>query len=335
MILKILQNPKIRFFATSTLIILVAAAWAWFDFSFSVSAQSTLLQEGETETADMVSYSPPQPEDFLNTLVLGIDQHGLSDVIIVVSLNMNDNMIVITSISRDTYVEEQNWADKGQGVDHLCFASYAGMGYESRDYHAGAENAASWVEHLFGIRVDEYVLLTFDDFVELIDLIGGVEIEVSPDFAGISHKISSKTIDPLPVGLQRLNGKQAFAYAHYRGGSDEARIPETGSNHDDGDRIKRNQRLLKAIYEQMRTKNLPEIMGLARIVPELVHTSINVWDLTALAPKLYRTQFDQMVTITIPGELVESDEELNGKKVFYYYVDYDFSNALLEGLGIK
>ena len=311
------------------LFFLVAGGWFWYNFIYLSNQRASLTPE------DIETYVPPMSEQYYNVLLLGVDKEGMADVIVLVSVNFFSDYIVLTSISRDTFVENQNWAEAGTGASHLSFASYVGMEHaKSKDYKVGAANAAYWVEELFGVVIHDYALITNDGFIDLIDLIGGVEIDVNPAFAGKRIKLSATKVVSLPTGLQRLSGEQTLAFSRYRGDDEDSRIPETGSNHFDGDRMVRNQQLLKAIYQQLKSLKISQVLGILKEMPKYVHTSVNLVDLTSMAPKLHRAQFNEIITIVIPGELVEVYEEKAGDYTNYFMVDFTLANDLLEGLGL-
>jgi polyisoprenyl-teichoic acid--peptidoglycan teichoic acid transferase len=326
-------------FLALAILLLIPAVWLSENYDSITSkrtAQTAAITRETEEAADEeYTYTPPLSEQYYNLLLLGVDQEGMADVIVVVSVNFFSDLIVITSISRDTYVAEQNWAEEGAGGSHLSFASYVGMGAGRKDYLSGAATTAYWVEELFGLVIHDYALVTHEGFIALIDLIGGVEIDVNPAFTGRQLDLfGGKKLAPLPTGLQRLEGAQAFAFSRYRGGSEEKRIAEPGSGHDEGDRIIRNQQLLKSIYRQLKSLKTSQLLNILKEAPQYVHTSINLWDLATMVPKLQQANFGEIITIVIPGELSPQYEDKAGRDVYYYFVDYETTAALLSGLGL-
>jgi polyisoprenyl-teichoic acid--peptidoglycan teichoic acid transferase len=324
-----IDKKMLSFLLFSILIVTTAAAWA----RGTTYTPTSFSEADPVETETTAEETPPSEQSsFINTLVLGIDQDGLADVIIVASYNLNTNKVILISIPRDTYVENQPWADPEAGLSQLCFAHYSGMGPE-QNYHRGAIYTSRWVETLFGLPIHEYLVITFEAFVELVDLAGGVELYVDPAFEGIRLSFFGKRTDPLPTGNQRLNGIQTFAYAHYRGHPNNPRIPEPGSDSEDGDRVRRNQRLIKALYNQARSLKMNELLAIARKVPDLITTSYTLWDLTALAPKLNKVELSQLKTIVIPGETVWLTTAA-GKETHYFYVDFTQSEKLMQEYGL-
>ncbi len=271
-----------------------------------------------------------KPEYYSNYLVLGLDNRGLSDFIIIVSYNKKTNQVILTSVSRNTFVSDQTWAEKDKAKSHICFAHYYGMG-EENNYHQGALQTAQWVEHLLGIQIHDYASITYESFIYLIDLIGGVEIYVDPAFEGIEPYIDEVIMEPLPTGLQRLSGEQTFAYSRYRGRYfGNPRIPEPGSTSEDGDRIRRNQRLLLSIYKQVRSLKMIELLPILFLLPNHINTSLDVKDIKNLAPLVYKVEMEELIAINLPGKFSYDYEELT----YYYHLDYERSFNMLRELGL-
>ncbi len=289
------------------------------------TAQIDLLPPPET-TDQPVTQPPTAPGPQVNILLLGLDQRGLSDAIVLVTYNLDTSTGAIVSIKRDTYVPFQTWSEKGQGHDALGWASYVGMDYGSGPYLAEASYMAETIELLLGIRIDFYAAIDFTGLVSLIDLLGGVELNVAPAF-------TAKYGALLPSGRQRLNGEQALVFARHR---QHPRIPEAGSLSEDGDRIIRNQNLLKAVIEQCRSLGTDRLLAVYEALEDDLHTNMTDWDLLELANLLYNYEdLQQIKQAVLPGELRKVHEEKINKEIEYFLLDQAASTALLIELGLK
>ena len=330
------QNKIMTFIVLSGLTVFLAGLWAQYN-QYAPTALPRLEQSSNGEAVNTSEKEAPQTSEenhFINILIIGVDKHGMGDLIMIGSFNMVSHQTTMIAVSRHTYVADQDWEDYDEGRNHLCFANYYGMGPEE-DYHQGAIYTASWVQHLFDVPLHGYVSVTYEALIELIDRIGGVEIYVHPDFADIKPSSSHNITEPLPTGLQRLSGEQAYFFAGYRGG-DGDRIPELGSETEDGDRIRRNQRLLRAAVAQVKTLNLIEILHIIRHMPKSVYTNLDAWDLAHLAPLVYKVKADEIITIVLPGELEQLEHPAGlGLLPFYYHIDYEMAEQVLTGLGLK
>lgn len=269
-------------------------------------------------------WEPKKPTTHTSILLLGLDNHGMSDVIMLLSYDMQTFDSSLISIMRDSFVHNQTWAAKDLGQDHLAWANYRGMG-KYKDYHAGARLAAATIEGLLGIDIHAYASISFEGFVSLVDLIGGVELDVAPDFA-------NREGGPLPTGRQRLDGEQALIYARHR---QNPRIPEPGSTNQDGDRVRRNQRLLKALLEQCKTLETDQLMAIMEELDDHLHTSMEDWDILDLANLLYNRDTEAIETVVLPGEGELVFQELIEQEIYYYFIDFEESDLVLQELGLK
>ena len=279
---------------------------------------------GEEAAGETPLWVPREPLTHTNILLLGLDNQGMADLIMIVSYNMETFESAIISIKRDTYVEEQEWAPKNSGQDHLAWAFNRGMGREG-DFHAGANLTAFTVEELLGIDLHAYAAISFDGFVRLVDLIGGVKVEVAPEFA-------LREGTGLPTGLQRLDGSQALLYARHRR---NPRIPEPGSESQAGDRVLRNQRLLKAMLEQCKLLGTDELMHIYGRLGEDLHTTLEDWDILELANVLYNRETQDIYSVVLPGEGESVYQERIDRNMYYYFLDCEATDNILRELGLK
>ena len=121
-------------------------------------------QEIQVETVVPASHK----EGFYNILIVGTDDDGgRTDTIMIARLDTNDHTVAIMSIPRDTLIESAMTVPKINGA-----YSYAGKGEK------GIRNLKSHLATLLGFEVDGYAMVDLDAFVQLVDLVGGVEFEV-------------------------------------------------------------------------------------------------------------------------------------------------------------
>ncbi len=277
-----------------------------------------------TEETKVREWTPKTPDTHHSILLLGLDNHGMCDVIMIVSYDLFTFDTSLISIKRDTFVPNQNWAAAGLGQDHIAWANYRGMGLDD-DFHNGAKLAALTVEELLGINIHSYVTITFDGFVEMIDLIGGVTVEVAPEFA-------ERQGETLPTGRQHLYGEQALIYARHR---QNPRIPEPGSTSQDGDRVRRNQNLMAAIFEQGKKLDSQEILAIVEELDENLYTSLQDWDILELVNVMYNHDPETLNTVVLPGEGDELYQEHVNRNIYYYFLDFEETDRILQELDLK
>lgn len=280
--------------------------------------------EEEDEWKDWVDWELSEPETHINILLLGLDNHGMSDAIMIFSYDLETYDSAIIAIKRDTYVGEQNWAEDEPGASQLTYAHLYGMGPEE-NYHHGALYALLWIEYLLELPLHGYASITFDGFTELIDQIGGVTVNVDPGFA-------ERNKDPLPPGMQTLDGQQALTYARHRS---NPRIQEPGSESEDGDRIRRNQHLFQAVLERCKELEEDELNDVYENVQDNLHTSLDDWDLMTIVNIYYHTDPSDMTTAILPGKPVYIEEKIGVEPTYYYLLDEEKTDHLLKDLGLK
>lgn len=117
------------------------------------------------------------------------------------TLNKDDKSVKLLSIPRDSYVYIPE------------------VGYEDKINHAhafGGEQATiETVERLLEVPVDYYVKVNFNAFVEVIDALGGINVEVPYEFKESNSQDKRDSIHLLP-GMQLLDGEEALALARTR-----------------------------------------------------------------------------------------------------------------------
>ncbi len=338
-----LSRENIRVLIVLSLVFLLLVIWTWFESATSTPPKSltdNLTQtEEEPATSELTGSEKRLSYPFMNILILGLDQSGLNDLILVACYNLESHDIILIAIPRDTYVSDQNWAKPDSGFSQIGQANYVGTYHlqEEVDYDQGALYTAAWVEHLLQIPIHEYISIDFDSFVELIELIGGVELYIDPGFANVWPGRGYEGLQPLPTGRQRLDGLQTIFFARYRGDREaaEGRIPEPGSQSGDGDRIRRNQRLLEAIFRQAKGLNFLEQAALIRQLYDNVHTSLRLRTMAALYSNLDDFDINRVVNIVLPGEFKELYQENIADYTHYYVLDTESVDTILQELGLK
>ena len=130
--------------------------------------------------------------------------NGRCDVNILLMINPKTNKITTISIPRDSYVPNPALGNASDKLTHLG--------------NNGPENSIAGLEEFTGINIDYYAKVNFFSVIEIVDAIGGVDVDVKLDFCEqdeYRNKDSEHQIC-LTAGQQHLNGKQALAYSRHR-----------------------------------------------------------------------------------------------------------------------
>lgn len=215
----------------------------------------------------------------INLLVIGVDDipgetTQRSDTIAVASLDIDEKVVRIISIPRDTRVQIP---DKGWEKLNHAFA------------YGGVKLLKQTVVNLLGIPLHYYTIVNYESFPELVDLIGGVDITVTrrlryTDRAGDLH------ID-IPEGKQHMDGETALKYVRFR--------------HDalgDIGRVERQQLFFRAVFQKIsQPEMLPKIPEILKQGLKLVETDMTVSQAVQLVAYLKDIPSYQMVIDTLPG----------------------------------
>ncbi len=224
----------------------------------------------------------------VSILFLGADYGGLreidtsspprADTIITLTLNPNNENgnveINLTSIPRDVRMPitcNENYEDKVNSA-----FSYGYLENGSIDDAISCQEET--VEQFFGIDIDYHVLINFDTFINFIDRIDGIEIDVPYAFYEMD---SNDTPDALyfEEGLQTLDGEHALAYARQR----HAINPETGYSGDDFERNIRQQEVLTAAIAKILSNPTSYLDDAISIVFYDMETNLDISILTHFA----------------------------------------------------
>ena len=223
----------------------------------------------------------PEMLDNVNVLVLGCDERegesvARADVIIVATLRPGAKEASMFSLPRDTRV-----AIEGHGHDKINHA----MSY------GGIPLVQSSVENLLGIKIDHYVKVNFDGFINVIDALGGVNIEVPTRM----YK-PLEAIDLLP-GYQTLDGADALAFVRWRGDG-------TG----DYGRIERQQQFITALTEKIKGMSMSQALDVVSAVMDSIETDMSVRQMTSYGTTVLGMGAESIKTYSFVG----SELWLNG-----------------------
>ena len=209
-------------------------------------------------------------EDVLNILLIGNDSRkdntsGRSDAMILVSINSKTNKIIATSLLRDIYLQIP-----GKSNNRLN-ASYA---------FGGAKLLMQTVEQNFKIKIDRYVAVNFYAFMDAVDAVGGVNLEVSQEEIPIINNyirslntLTGKDTEAellTQPGQLLLTGKQALGYARNR---------YIGS---DFERTARQRRVLEQVFNKVKKLGIFELNDLLNQILPQITTNLSEGEIFSL-----------------------------------------------------
>jgi len=302
--LQIRKSRKSRFFTKLLAILLVFTALAYAvmyaDNFWSFVAQKWFA-ERITQNPKIARYAMDNTNPWLNIMVLGVDQRknepSRSDTLMVAMVNLKTKRIHVISVPRDTRV-------KIAGLEHKTKINHA---YPN----GGVELTRTTVEELLGIPVHNYVETNFKGFKNIIDVLGGVEIDVDKRMKKLSEDIN------LRKGPQKLDGYNALAYVRFR---DDA---------GDLGRMERQRKFLKALADQtMRLETLVKAPGIIGEIKDNVNTDLSMQDILILGSTLKKVDSTNLVFHQLPGE---ADYRYGAS---YYFVNEEKLTALMEEINL-
>ena len=219
-----------------------------------------------------------------NILLVGVDGNNVekgnrSDSMIIVTIDEKNNDIRLTSLARDTYV-----AIEGYSTEKLTHA-YA---YE------GASLLINTIKNNFGIDIDKYAAVSFESFEKVIDILGGVEINVTEKEVSQINGVTNS-------GTQTLSGSQALDYS---------RIRYIDSAYE---RDNRQRNVIEALYNKLVADFSGNIMNVLNEVLRYTKTNMSPLEIISIANKAIKikdTNFDQ---VEFPFEEARKDNNISGK----------------------
>ena len=230
------------------------------------------------DIADNTELVPPESEDevVINTLLLGVDE-ARSDTMIVARYNKETHQIAMMSIPRDTRVD------------------IPGYGYTKINAAVGKKGgtalAMKTVSNLLDIPIHHYVKVDFKGVEKIVDLMGGVKINVPKDMYYVDP-VQNLYID-IKKGEQVLKGKQALHFLRYRSGYIDQ----------DLGRIKAQQDFAKAFIDKLTSPAMiPKAISLLNTMVEYTKTNLEQEEITAYALDIGKIDTGNIKMYTLPGE---------------------------------
>ena len=249
------------------LILAVIVAFSGVLISSANSIVNNFTKGEEIEHIENVN-SLTSRSDVKNILFIGADKEkggaSRSDSIMIVSVNKSAGKVIVTSILRDTHVD----------IPGECEAKI-----NSAYAWGGANLLIQTIEQNFGLKIDGYAVVNFNMFTDLVDGLGGIDIEVTEneaDYINNRHNYKSETKpDHFESGESvHLNGYQTLWYA---------RIRKLDS---DFMRTYRQRKVITAIAENIKTElltgNIFGLISTAKDVAPNIETSLSNSEFTSL-----------------------------------------------------
>lgn len=272
-----------------------------YHFVSAVSDAHKPLDRTKSDLRDeVVSIDEP-----FTVLVLGIDAQGgegnyRPDTMMLLSINPKNNTMKMLSIPRDTYVEIPN---RNGGKDKINSVP----AYAFRQGADPVQHLIETVEKFLNVPVDHYATINFKGFVEIVDAVGGVDVEVPFDFwekrAGKNERIY------FTKGPMHLNGEEALAYVRMR---KRDKMGDLGRN-------MRQRQVLQDVASKMASfKNVSKIDDILQALGKNVAFDFNIKDLPSLQRLISNIPKENMESLELKGD--DGNWRPGSGRTYYYYV---------------
>ncbi len=299
--------------------------------SDDVDINLVLRNEGmrKEETVVPVDYDG---EDILNFLLIGEEAigdaegtNGRSDTMIVLTVNLKNNTVKLTSFMRDLYLNIP-----GYGQNRLNAAFMFG----------GSELVEQTLNVNYGVYVDGYLKVNFDGFKKIINKVGGVEItltEAEAEYLNSTNYIKEKKYRNVVPGAQTLNGSQALGYSRIR-------YVKGISEENDFGRTARQRMVLTAAYEKIKDLNAFDMLTLVYEVLPYITTNLSKDKLIEYAKMAISLDFETIESYRIPADgtfrfesvrignvpasIIMADENMNRQALYDFLYDGDVPEHL-------
>ena len=243
-----------------------------------------------------------QSDDIINILLIGQDRRShegrsRSDTIILVTVNKPAGTLTLTSFMRDMYVPIPGRDDNRINVPYAV---------------GGMNLLDATLKRNFGVNVDANVVVDFYGFIDMVDLMGGVEIELTEKEADYMNRNFSWDVDDglddewnLTAGVQQLNGSQALSYARMR---------KVGNS--DYERTERQRRVIAKLIEKAKSLSVAELNLMMQHALPLITTDMDDAQILSYAMDLFPRLKDlEVQTLRIPVDGGYKPEMIDGMSV--------------------
>lgn len=245
--------------------------------------------------------------DSFNIYISGIDTYGSissvsrSDVNIIMTINRATHKILLTTTPRDSYVAI---ADGGQNqYDKLTHAGIYGV---NASVHT--------LENLYGIDISNYIRLNFTSFLQLIDLVGGVDVQNEQEFTSSGHHF--------PLGTVHLDAERALIFVRER----------YSLANGDNDRGKNQEKVIAALIKKLSS---PENLGNYQAILKGLEGSIQTDLSLETIMDLVNTQLESGTSYTVESQALTGSGRMDlpsyampGSQLYMMEINQDSLNQV-------
>ena len=255
-----------------------------------IKAQEQAMALAQEENAEVKKQEPvyDKVEGVTNILLIGADfregdTSARSDTMIIATIDSNTNKIKLTSLLRDMLVYIP-----GHGKSKLNHAFAYG----------GVDLLMQTISYNFGLDLDKYVIVDFNSFKDVIDTLGGVDVEIRENEINELNKYiydikGGDYLEFTNPGMQTLNGTQALAFVRirYNTGGEERRT-------------ERQREVLSALYNKFKDTSVVKYPAILKDVYSNIETNMSIGDMLNLIYTGFKLDVKNIETLQLPIESI-------------------------------
>lgn len=247
-------------------------------------------EEAPAEEAEAIIEEAEASDNWWNILLLGCDSYtknsySRSDSMIILSLNLDTGFVKLTSLMRDTWIKVPGSKSKHRKLTELCAVG-------------GPELTIEAINDNFGMDIENYALISMEGVAEIIDIIGGLELDVTE----AERKALNKGLFDLSSlsGMEQLqesgenvhlNGNQATAYA---------RIRKIDSDYV---RVERQRTVLLKMAEKIKSgASATTLLSIVNVLTDYVETNLTFMQIMSIGMAGLNMDLSNVEQLRIPAD---------------------------------
>ncbi|SHI67995.1 transcriptional attenuator, LytR family [Clostridium cavendishii DSM 21758] len=305
---KMKKSTKIILLSLLGILVFVVGFGGFYLWNMTSGIKKTDISKSDMESS-MDNNVKGKYSDIINIALFGVDRRagdtGRSDATMFATIDKKHGKLKLTSIMRDSYVSID-----GHGMDKLNHAYAFG----------GGALSIKTINQNFGLNITDYVAVDFGELVNIIDALGGVDIDVMKNAVSETNKYiddvakeTKKTGAHISApGMQHLTGVQAVGYCRIR------------YNDNDFARTDRQRDVLVAMFNKIKTTSPTKLPGIIKELSPYLETSLSTTDMIGLGTDVLQSGIGNIQQQILPIEGLDNCKGgIASNGVFYFKYDKD------------
>lgn len=231
---------------------------------------------------------------FYNILICGVSS-GLSDTIMIASFDVKNKQAALLSVPRDTYLLSTP-STSSRKINAVYSAGYSTAKKNGKSKNEsilyGMKTLSAIIKDVLGIRIHFTIYVDTAGFRELVDLVGGIEVNVPIRMYYNDPTPGEELYINLQPGLQTLNGKDAEGFARFR----------KAAGYDDFGRMGAQQQVITALVKKCMALPITKIKQFIDTGYKYVVTDLKTEDILYFAKEMLKLETKDIRFNTVPSE---------------------------------